>query len=95
MALAVVATIATMAAFWAPAMALLSDAADAAGLDQGMGFALTNLAWAGGQVLGGSGGAKLAESVGDAAPYAVCAVLCGVTLAGVGAWGGRVRRAEA
>jgi MFS family permease len=79
LAVLIVATAAVFAAFWAPAMALLSDAADAAGLDQGLGFALTNLAWAGGQVVGGSVGARLGQSVGDAVPYAACAALCAVT----------------
>ena len=55
----VVAAVVALAFFWAPATALLSDAAEATGLDQGFAFALVNLAWAGGQVLGGSGAAAL------------------------------------
>jgi MFS family permease len=95
LALCVVAAAIVLATFWAPAMALLSDASEAAGLDQGLGFALTNLAWAGGQVVGGAAGAKLGQSVGDALPYGLCGALCAVTLVAVGGWGGRLRRAPA
>jgi MFS family permease len=76
----VIASVAALAAFWAPAMALLSDASDSAGLDQGFGFALTNLAWAGGQVVGGTAGAALAEATADAVSYLVLAGLCAATL---------------
>ncbi|MEA2272520.1 MAG: hypothetical protein QOI98_1228 [Solirubrobacteraceae bacterium] len=85
----VIASVAALAAFWAPAMALLSDASDSAGLDQGFSFALTNLAWAGGQVVGGTGGAALAQSTRDAASYAVLAVLCAATLVAVRVWASR------
>ena len=43
-----------MSLIWTPAMALLSDDAEAAGLDLAFATALVSLAWAGGQVLGGS-----------------------------------------
>jgi predicted MFS family arabinose efflux permease len=66
---------------WAPASALLSDGADAAGLDQGLGFALLNLAWAGGQTLGSAGGGRLAEATSDELAYAVLAAVCAGTLA--------------
>ena len=39
---AVIGSIAALGMFWAPAMALLSDASEAAGLDQGLAFALAN-----------------------------------------------------
>ena len=81
LALAVVAVVSALASFWAPAFALLSDAGEATGLDQGYAFALTNLAWAGGQVAGGGGGGWVAERAGDAVPYGALAVLCLVTLA--------------
>lgn len=77
----VVAAVVTLAFFWAPAMALLSDAAEATGLDQAFAFALVNLAWAGGQVLGGSGGAALAEATSDGVPYVLVAALLALTLA--------------
>ena len=43
---------ATLASFWGPAGAMLSEAAERVGLDQGLAFALTNLAWSTGQVVG-------------------------------------------
>jgi MFS family permease len=80
----VVAAVATMAAFWAPSMALISDASEAAGLDQGLAFALSNVAWAGGMVLGGGAGGALAEATADAVPYAALALACALTLVAVG-----------
>jgi MFS family permease len=79
--LAVIAAVVATAFFWAPAMALLSDAAEATGLDQGYAFALTNLAWAGGQVLGGSGSGAIAEVGSDAIPFLIVAALSALTLA--------------
>ncbi len=84
LALAVIATVVSLATFWAPAMALLSDVAEASGLDQGFAFALVNLAWAGGQVIGGSAGASLADITSDAVPYLLAAGLFAATLAGLG-----------
>jgi MFS family permease len=83
MALVLVASVAALGAFWAPAMAFVSDASEAVGLDQGFGFALSNIAWAGGMVLGGAGGGALAEATADAVPYAVLALACAATLATV------------
>jgi MFS family permease len=80
LAVLVVGVVSALAAFWAPAMALLSDAAEAAGLAQGMAFALTNLAWAGGQAVGGTAGSAIAEATTDAVPYAALAALCALTL---------------
>jgi MFS family permease len=67
--------------FWAPAMAMLSDASEAVGLNQGLAFALANLAWAGGHVIGGAGGARLADATSDTVPYGVMAAVCALTLA--------------
>lgn len=77
--LLVIGTVAALAAFWAPAMALLTDSAEAAGLDLGFAMAFTNLAWAGGQVLGGAGSSRLADATTDAVPFTVLAGLCLVT----------------
>jgi MFS family permease len=75
LAAAMVGVTAALGLFWAPAMALVSEAGEAAGLHLGMGFALTNLAWAGGQMIGSAGGGALASSLGDAAaPLLVAAV---------------------
>jgi len=66
---------------WAPAMALLSDGAEQAGVAQGMAFGLINLAWGGGQVGGAAGGARLADATSDLVPYLVLAALCVLTFA--------------
>ena len=62
-----------------PAGAMISDGADATGLSQTYAFGLFNLAWAGGQVIGGAGSAGLAQATSDAVPYALLAALCLVT----------------
>jgi MFS family permease len=69
-------------------MALLSDGIDEAGVDQGFGFALVNLTWAGGQVIGAVAGGALAEVTSDAVVYLSLAIACAATLAGL------VRRAR-
>jgi MFS family permease len=66
--------------FWAPAMAMLSDAADSYGVSQGYAMALINLSWAAGQIASAGGGGALAKSTGDAVPFAISAVLCAATL---------------
>jgi MFS family permease len=76
---AVMAAILALGLLWAPAMALLSDAAEVRGLDLGFAAALVNLAWAGGQVIGGTGSARLAEATSDAIPYLAVAGLCVLT----------------
>lgn len=86
---AVVAAIASLAVFWAPAMALLSDAAEETGLDQALAFSISNLAWAGGHVLGAGVGATLADVTSDTVPYGLLAVACGATLTGLTAIGRR------
>jgi MFS family permease len=65
---------------WTPSMAMLSDGAEARGLEQGYAVALTNLAWSTGQTLGSAGGARLGEAYGDALPYLTLAGLCLLTL---------------
>lgn len=70
-----------LGAFWAPAMAMLADAAESSGLDQGFAFALVNLAWAIGQVGGSASSGALADATTDAVPFLVVAALCAVTLA--------------
>ncbi len=81
LAIVIVVIAAALGVFWAPAMALLSDAAEAHGLDQGLAAALMNLAWAGGQILGSAGGGAIAKTAGDGLPMIVTAALCGATLA--------------
>ena len=80
LAIVIIAISVTLAFFWAPAMALLSDAAEATGLEQGLAAALMNLAWAGGQVVGSGGGGAAAKYFGDGLPMAIVATLCLATL---------------
>lgn len=77
----VVVIAATLGAFWAPAMAMLADAAEAMGLDQGLAAALMNLAWAGGQVTGSGAGGAVAKAAGDGLPMHITAGLCVLALA--------------
>jgi MFS family permease len=67
-------------AFWAPAMALLSDGAEQVGLAQAIAFGLMNAAWGAGNWVGPSLGGALADAAGDALPYALMALVCLVTL---------------
>jgi MFS family permease len=69
-----------MGMLYTPAMALLSDGADHAGVSQGFAFALVNLAWATGQTAGAAGSARVADAAGDRVPYLALAVVCAVTL---------------
>jgi MFS family permease len=82
----------TFGAFWAPAMALLSDAADRIGLAQGLAFGLMNLSWGAGNALGPVIGGALADAAGDALPFLVLAAFCLMTLASVGIAGTRRMR---
>lgn len=66
---------------YTPAMAMLSDGADHAGVSQGFAFALVNLAWATGQTAGAAGSARLADATDDHVPYLVLAAMCALTLA--------------
>jgi MFS family permease len=69
----------TFGSFWAPAMALLADAAERMGLAQGLAFGLMNVAWGAGNALGPPLGGVLADAAGDALPYALAAVVCAGT----------------
>ncbi len=84
LAIVLVATATTLGAFWAPAMAMLSDAAETRGLDQALAAALMNVAWAGGQILGSGAGGAVAKGLGDAAPTLATAGLCAMTLLALG-----------
>jgi MFS family permease len=68
---------------YTPAMAMLSDGAETAGVAQGFAFALVNLAWATGQTAGAAGSARLADAAGDRVPYLVLVAVCALTLAAV------------
>jgi len=81
LALVIVLSAVTLGTFWAPAMAMLSDAAEDQGLGQGYALALVNLAWAGGQIVGAGGGGALAKATGDGVPIALTVAMCAGTLA--------------
>ncbi len=80
LAVALVVVVLAMSLIWTPAMALLSDNAEAAGLDLAFASALVSLAWAGGQVLGGSAFVGLADAATDATAYGLIAALFALTL---------------
>ena len=79
----------TFGAFWAPAMALLTDAADRIGLAQGLAFGLMNVAWGAGNALGPAIGGALADAAGDAVPFLIMAAFCFATLVSLGVAGTR------
>ena len=66
---------------FAPALAMLSDSAEATRLHQGFAAGLINVAWAAGQVIGGVGGGAGATVAGDALPCLLAAALLVVTVA--------------
>ena len=70
-----------LGAVWTPALALLSDACERRGLGQALVGALTNLAWAGGMILGSAGGGGVARATSDGFSTAIIAALCLGTLA--------------
>ena len=80
LAVLVVAIGATVAGFWAPAMAMLANSAERGGLEQGFAAALANMAWAAGQTLGAVAGGAVAKTAGDGVPMGATAALCVVTL---------------
>lgn len=75
---------------YTPGMSLTSHRAEAAGLAQGLAFGVMNTAWAFGELVGPSAGGALADAQGDAAPYAVGAALCALTLVATYRVAGRV-----
>ncbi len=77
----IVACALALTAFWAPAMSLTSDEAEATGLDYAFAFALVNLTWAPSIVAGAAGGGALADATSDTLPYLLLAGLCALTLA--------------
>jgi hypothetical protein len=76
-------TFVALGGFWAPAMAMLSDASEEAGLDLALAFSLANIAWATGHLLGAGGGGAMADATSDAVPYALLGALCAASLAGL------------
>lgn len=91
---ALVAVVLAMSLIWTPAMALLSDNSEAAGLDLAIATALVSLAWAGGQVIGGSALAGLADATSDATSYGLIAGLFALTVVSALGSPGVRRRAD-
>ena len=61
-------------ALYAPASALVAAGAERLGLNQGIAFAVSNLAWAAGQSAASSASGALAQATSDVVPYALLAV---------------------
>jgi predicted MFS family arabinose efflux permease len=70
-------------AFYTPGMTMLTNTAEARGLDYGYAFALVNLAWAPGQSAGAAIGGAVAQATSDAVPYLTLAGVALLTLAGL------------
>jgi MFS family permease len=75
-----IATLTVLGVFWAPVMALVSDVADANGVDQAHAAALMNLGWAAGQIVGSAGAGAAGKAFGDGVPTLAGAGLCLLTL---------------
>ena len=58
---------------------MLSDGAEAHGVEQAIAFALVNVAWAVGEAAGAAGSARLADATADRVPYLLLAALCAIT----------------
>ena len=71
----------TIGMLWAPAMAMVSDGAEALGVAQGFAFALSNLGWSIGQTAGSAASARLADATSDAVPYLLLSGLCLLSVA--------------
>lgn len=67
--------------FWAPAMSMLADGAEAFGLEYAYAFALINLAWAPAAAIGAAGGGAVAQLTSDVVPFTALAAACAATFA--------------
>lgn len=76
LAVAVAAANVSYGVAWVPGMTLVAQGSDDLGLDQALGVALMNLAWAGGYSVGAALGGLVAQSLSDAVPYTALALLC-------------------
>ena len=87
LALLLIGTAVPLGVFWAPVMALVSDVADAQGIDQAHAAALMNLSWAAGQIVGSAGSGAAGKVFGNGVPTLTVTVLCVLTLLGLRARG--------
>jgi MFS family permease len=86
----VVVTAPLVGMLWTPAMAVLTEGAEARGVDPAFGFGLANMAWGAGAAIGGGGGAALADATFDAVPLVLLAL---AMLASAAALSARARAA--
>jgi MFS family permease len=73
-----------------PASAMVSDGADRRKLHQGLGFGLSNLAWAAGQGFAAASCGAIAQATADAVPYLLLAAIFLGTLLAFGSQGRRL-----
>jgi predicted MFS family arabinose efflux permease len=79
----VVVAAAAFGTLWTPSLSLLTDESEHLGLDYAWSFAILNLAWAPGQVVGSAAGGALAGLTSDTVVYLALAALCALTLTAV------------
>jgi len=72
----VVSAVSTYGLLWAPAMALVSQAYEEAGVAQALGFAVMNLTSGVGIVVGSAAGGEVAHLAGDVTAYALTVGTC-------------------
>lgn len=77
---AVVLGLPAFGSLFVPAAAMISDGSERRSLHQGLGFGLSNLAWAGGQAASAAGSGALAQASSDAVPFVLLAAACAGTL---------------
>jgi len=65
---------------FSPALTLISDVAEESGLHQGFAAAVSNMAWASGQVIGGIGAGAVASVTGNSPPSLAIALLLALTV---------------
>ncbi|MGB2952914.1 MAG: MFS transporter, partial [Gaiellaceae bacterium] len=65
--------------FYTPALAIISESAEALGIAQGLAFGLMNACWALGAIVGPAAGGGLAQLAGNTVPYLAAAGVCVVT----------------
>ena len=63
-----------------PATKRISDQTEATGLHQGMAAGMTNIAWAGGEVVGAGAGGALADAAGLGTAFAAVAVFLALAI---------------
>ena len=63
-----------------PATKRISDQTEATGLHQGMAAGMTNIAWAGGEVVGAGAGGALADAAGLGTAFAAVAVFLAIAI---------------